>query len=277
MRLRRPLALLCLAVSATALVGCGGDTLALDPVANAANKTADSDSARIAFSATVNAGSAGAMTMRGRGIFDGLSKTGSMNMSFSLPAGAQAQIGGSSSAMEMIFDGHDGFVMYMRSPLFEQQLGSNKWVKMDMEELAKKAGVDLGSLMNANQADPNQALQMLMASSNARVSGSDTIRGVRTTRYSFHVDLRRLADENKALRDSLESVIKVMGVDGYPAEAWIDAQGLVRRLKLAMSFNTPQGAMAMTMVEDLYDFGVRAEISPPADDEVVDLSSLLGG
>jgi hypothetical protein len=277
MTLRRPLSLLCLGLCATALVGCGGDSLALDPVASAASKTAESDSARIAFSATVNAGSVGTMTMKGRGIFDGRQKTGRMNMGFSLPEGAQAQIGGSSPTMEMIFDGHDGLVMYMRSPLFEQQLGANKWVKMDMEELAKKAGVDLGSLMKANQADPNQALQMLMASSDARVSGTDTIRGVRTTRYSFRVDLSRLAEENEAMRDSLESVIKVMGVDGYPAQAWIDAQGRVRRLQIAMSFDTPQGAMSMTMVEDLYDFGTRVEISLPANDEVVDLSSLLGG
>jgi len=33
----------------------------------------------------------------------------------------------------------------------------------------------------------------------------------------------------------------------------------------------------MTMVEDLYDFGARVEIFPPADDEVIDLSSLMGG
>lgn len=274
MSLRPLLSLLCLALCATALVGCGGDTLALDPVANAANKTAEADSARIAFSATINAGNVGTMTMTGRGIFDGRSKTGWMNMNFSLPASAQAQLGGNSS-MEMIFDGHDGFVVYMRSPLFEQ-FGSGKWVKMDMEKVAKEKGLDLGSLMNANQADPNQALRMLMASSNARVSGTDTIRGVRTTRYSFRVDLRRLADDNKALRDSLDEVIKVMGVDAYPAEAWIDAQGRVRRLKIAVSMNTPQGAMSMTMVEDLYDFGARAEIFPPADDEVIDLSSLMG-
>jgi hypothetical protein len=277
MTLRLPLSLLCLALSVTTLVGCGGDTLALDPVASAASKTADSNSARIAFSATVNVGSAGTMTMKGHGIFDGRTKTGSMSMGFSLPQGAQAQIGGSSSAMEMIFDGHDGLVMYMRSSLFAHQVGPNKWVKMDMEELAKKTGVDLGSLMNANQADPNQALQMLMASSDARVSGTDTVRGVRTTRYSFRVDLRRLADENEAMRDALESVTKMIGIDAYPAQAWIDAQGRVRRLQIAMSFNTPQGAMSMTMVEDLYDFGVRVDISPPADDEVIDLSSLLGG
>jgi hypothetical protein len=179
--------------------------------------------------------------------------------------------------MEMIFDGHDGLVMYMRSPLFEQELGSAKWVKMDLEELAERQGVDLGSLMNANHADPNQALQMLMASSDARVSGTDTVRGVRTTRYSFRVDLKRLAADNEALRDSLDEVIKLMGVDSYPAEAWIDAQGRVRRLKVTVSLNTPQGPMPMAMLGDLYDFGARAEVYPPAEGEVIDLSSLMGG
>jgi len=101
---------------------------------------------------------------------------------------------------------------------------------------------------------------------------------VRTTRYSFRVDLRRLADDNKALRESLNKVIEVMGVDSYPAEAWIDAEGRVRRLKIAMSMSMPQaGNMTMTMVEDLYDFGARAEIFPPPDDQVVDLSKLVGG
>jgi hypothetical protein len=71
-------------------------------------------------------------------------------------------------------------------------------------------------------------------------------------------------------------VIQTMGVDAYPAQAWIDAQGRVRRLKVAMSMNTPQGPVSMTMTEDLYDFGAPAEIVPPADDEVVDLSSLMG-
>lgn len=273
---RRLLSLLCLALCAAALVGCGGDTLSLDPVANAASKTAETESARIAFSATVNMSSVGTMTMQGTGIYDGRSKTGWMNMNFTLPANAQAQFGGNQS-MEMIFAASDGLVMYMRSSLF-RELAAEKWIKMDLEQLAKQRGMDLGALMNANQADPNQALRMLMASSGARVSGSDAIRGVRTTRYSFRVDLKRLADENKALRESLDKVIDVMGVDSFPAEAWIDAQGRVRRLKIAMSMSTPEaGTMTMTMVEDLYDFGARAEIFPPPDDQVVDFSKLIGG
>jgi hypothetical protein len=274
---RRLLSLLCLAVSATALVGCGGDTLSLDPVASAASKTADAESARIAFSATVTASTFGTMTMQGRGIYDGRSKTGWMNMAYALPPAARVEAGGNPS-MEMIFDGHDGLVMYMRSALLLRQLPSGMWVKFDLEKLAKEEGVDLSSLMNANQADPNQTLRMLMASSGARVSGSDRIRGVHTTRYAFRVDLNRLAKENKELRESLEQVIQVSGTDAYPAEAWIDAQGRVRRLKIAMSMNMPgAGAASMTLTEDLYDFGARATIFAPPDDQVMDFSQLVGG
>jgi hypothetical protein len=271
----RLLCLLCLGVCATTLVGCGGDTLSLDPVASAASKTADTESARIAFSAEVSVSSVGAMKMQGRGIYDGRSKTGWMNMAFSLPPGAGAQLGANPS-MEMIFDAHDGLVMYMRSSVFNQL--TDKWIKMDLEKLAKEQGMDLGALMNANQADPNQTLRMLMASSGARVSGSDTIRGVHTTRYAFRVDLKRLAKDNKELRESLDQVMRVTGADAYPAEAWIDAQGRVRRLKIAMSMNMPgAGSATMTLTEDLYDFGVRATIFAPPDDQVVDFSQLVGG
>ena len=277
MTVRRLLSLLGLAVCVTVLTGCGArDTLSLDPVANAATKTADTDSARVAFNATINVSTAGTMTMHGKGIYDGRSKTGWMNMNFSLPAGAQGGLSGNQS-MEMIYDAHDGLVMYMRSPLFDQ-VANGKWIKMDLEKLAKQAGVDLGAVMNANQADPNQTLRMLMASSGARVSGSDTIRGVATTRYSFRVDLAQLAKENKELRESLDQVIQMTGVDSYPAEAWIDRQGRVRRLKVAMQMSTPQtGTMTMTLTEDLYWFGARAEIFPPAGDQVIDLSALTGG
>jgi hypothetical protein len=275
MTLRRVLFLLCIGVCATALVGCGGDTFALDPVANAANKTAETESARVAFSASFNAGSMGTFSMDGKGIFDGRSKTGWMGMTLKVPPAAQAQVG-ANPRMEMIFDGSDGLVMYMRSSMFPG-LAADKWVKLDLEKLADEAGIDRDGLMNANQADPNQALRMLMGSSGARVTGTDTVRGVRTTRYSFRIDLERLADENEELRKTLKQVIDVAGVEPVPAQAWIDAQGRVRRFKLTMSMGAQLGTpMTMTMTEDLYDFGVKANIYPPPASQTVDFSALLG-
>ena len=270
----RVLALLCLVVCASALVGCaGGDTLALDPVAQAANTTVKTTSSRFEFRASVNAGSAGSFSFDGNGIFDGKNKSGWMNMHFAMPPAVQLQLGSADPSMEMIFDGSHGLVMYMRSPLFDKIVPTGKWVKMDLERLAKKEGVNLGAIMNANQADPSQALHMLMASSDARVTGSERIRGVQTTHYAFNIDLEKLAQDNKAFRQLKEAT----GSAFAPAEAWVDARGRVRRLAVTMSLGAQLGTpVTMTMTEDLYDFGVQTNITRPADDLVVDLSSLRG-
>jgi hypothetical protein len=276
MSLRRVLSLLCLTICTTALVGCGGDTFAFDPVANAADKTADSTSARVEFTASMTIANMGTMSFAGRGLFDGRSKSGWMNMTFSLPPAARAQLG-ANPTMEMIFDGKDGFIVYMRSSMFPG-LRAGTWVKMDLAKLADKQGIDLGGLMNANQADPSQTLRMLMASSGSRVINYDRVRGVLTTHYALRVDLNRLAKRNKDLRKALEKVIEVTGVDSYPAEAWIDSQGRVRRIKVDMSMGAQLGTpITMTMTEDLYGFGVRANIAPPPESQVVDMSKLVGG
>jgi len=270
---RRVLSLLCLALCASALLGCaGGDTLALDPVARAANTTADTTSSKFDFHASLTAGSLGSFSFHGNGIYDGKDKSGWMNMHFALPAAYQLQVPTSDPSMEMIFDGSHGLVMYMRSPLFDKLVPTGKWVKMDVGKMAKKEGVDLGAIMNANQADPSQSLRMLMASSNSRVIGSERIRGVQTTHYGFDIDFKKLARDNKQLRQLTET----MGSVSAPAEAWIDAKGRVRRLAVTMSLGAAQlgTPMTMTMTEDLYDFGARARITPPSDDVVVDLSSL---
>jgi len=170
---RRVLSLLAFALCASALVGCaGGDALALDPVAKAASTTAKTQASRFDFHASVTAATAGSFSFHGNGIFDGQHKSGWMNMHFSLPAAAQMQLGSADPSMEMIFDGNHGLVMYMRSPLFDRVVPTGKWIKMDVAKLAKKRGMDLGALMNANQADPSQSLRMLMASSGARVTGA---------------------------------------------------------------------------------------------------------
>jgi len=276
MTLRRVLFLFCLGLCATALSGCGGDTFAFDPVAQAAGKTVASTSSRVEFTATMTAGSAGSMSFRGRGLFDGRTKSGWMNMTFSVPPDLQSQIG-ANPTMEMILDGRHGFVVYMRSSMF-RGLSADTWVKMDLAKLANKAGVDLSSLMNADQADPSQTLRMLMASSGSRVLNYERVRGVLTTHYSLRIDLKQLAKENKDLGKTLDKVRELTGIDSYPAEAWIDSQGHVRRINVDMSIGGQLGTpMTMTMTEDLYDFGVRANIVPPPATEVVDMSKFLGG
>ena len=277
MTARRVLSLLSLAVCAAALVGCGGVTLSFDPVASAASNTVASQSERVSFTATMNVDGVGGMAFSGAGIFDGRSRTGALNMRFTLPADAQAQLGVTDPTMQMIMDGRHGLVMYMRSQLF-RTLAADKWVKLDMQKLAEKQGIDLSSVMDANRADPSQTLQMLMASTDAHPIGFDRVRGVFTTHYTLNVDLGRLAKGSKELGKTYEMLRKLTGVQSYPAEAWIDDQGRVRRLKIDMSFNgATGGAFTMSMSENLYAFGVKVNVQPPDASQVVDVSALLPG
>jgi hypothetical protein len=277
MSLRRVLSLLCLAACATAAAGCGGDTLSFDPVASAATKTAASESSRVAFTATMNVDGVGGMAFSGAGVFDGRMRSGALNMRYQLPPGAQAQLGGVGPTMEMIMDGRNGLVMYMRSPLFERVAG-DKWIKVDVAKEAKKEGIDLQAVMSSTQADPSQTLAMLTASTGAHPIGYDRVRGIFTTHYKFDIDLARLAKQHKELRETFDNVRKLTGISSYPAEAWIDKAGRVRRLKIDMSYNTAVGgAFTMSMTEDLYAFGIKVDVRPPDASQVVDASALTNG
>ena len=269
----RVLSLLCLALCASALVGCAGDdALALDPVAQAANTTAKTTSSRFEFRASIDAGSVGSFALHGNGVFDGKDKSGWMNMHFSLPPAYQLQVPTADPSMEMIFDGSHGLIMYMRSPLFDKVVPTGKWVKMDLAKMAEK-GQDLSAILNANQADPSQSLRMLMASSSAHVMGSERIRGAQTTHYAFSIDFKRLAQNSKQFKMLTDET----GSVSAPAEAWIDAKGRVRRLTVAMVSGAKLGTpVTMTITEDLYDFGTPVNITAPSGDLVVDLSSLSG-
>ena len=270
---RRLLLLLSALLAAAVLTGCAAhDTLSLDPVAQAADRTAKTTSSRFVFSATLDAGTMGQFSFHGNGMYDGPSKKGWAVMHFTLPLAAQEQLG-TDPSMEMIFDAHHGLVMYMRSSMFSRFVPTGTWVKMDLEKLAKKEGYDLGAIMNANQADPSQALKMLMASSSARPLGKERVRGVVTTRYSFVIDFNKLVHDNKALQQFKSAT----GTSTIPAQAWVDRQGRVRRMTVQMSMGAQLGTpMTMTMTEELYDFGVRTDIEVPSGSMVTDISDLAG-
>src|SRR5580765_2543020 len=271
MSLRRVLSLVCLGACAATFAGCGGDTLSFDPVASAATKTAQSESSRVAFTASMSVDGVGGMAFSGAGVFDGKTRSGAMNMRFELPQDAQAQLGAVDPTMQMIMDGRDGLVVYMRSPLFARVAG-DKWLKVDFAKAAKEEGLDLQTVMSSTQVDPTQTLAMLTASTDAHPVSYDRVRGVFTTHYTFEVDLVRLAKQHKELRKTFDTLRKLTGVSSFPAEAWLDQSGRVRRLKLDMSYNTPAGgAMSMSVTEDLYAFGIKVNVPPPDASQVMSL------
>ncbi len=263
--------LLAVPTLAAALAGCGGDALALDPVAEAATRTTNTGSARVSFTATVSVGGL-SLAMEGAGAFESRTGSGRLSYRIDLPAAA----GGETTA-EAIFDGSHGFVMYMRMPLLAPQLPPGKaWVKLDLARAGKSLGLDLDSLAQMRQSDPTQALQYLKGSSAVTELGYDRVRDVFTTHYGLVVDLRKLARQEPGSARAIDKLIDLMGASTFPAEVWVDEQGLLRRMSFSLTQRVPGTGQIFELQvrEDLFDFGVPVSVKPPPAGRVVDLTAL---
>src|SRR5947208_2403784 len=201
---RRPRALAAPAVVlALVLAGCGGGGTnasnqqgqndqsnggpAQSAIAAAATKTSNAGSARVSFTATVNAPGQKVVSFDGNGSLDYRTKRGKLTYDISKLIGTTGLSGGNGRAEVIIEDQ----IIYMKFPLLTQQIpGGKDWIKLDLQKLSKAQGFNLGSLAQLSQSDPTQALQYLRAaSSDVQTVGKEQVRGVETTHYKLTVDL----------------------------------------------------------------------------------------
>jgi hypothetical protein len=161
-----------------------------------------------------------------------------------------------------------GFVIYLKSPLFQSQPGFPKgkeWVEIDIEKAAKSMGVDLGSLQDTS---PKSALSPLRGSNGKpKKVGKETVRGVATTHYSATVDLQAAADKaSGSTAKSLRKLIQLTGTKTIPVDVWVDGHGLVRKESYAQRFTA--GHPVVRLTEVMYGFGPTINIPAPPSDKV---------
>jgi len=274
--MRRVLFAAQLAALVVGLVGCGGDTLSLDPVAEAATKTADSGSSRVEFKIAMKfAGES--IDMSGSGAFDYRESLGSLTYHMELPG-----LGDERMDVRMI-----GTKMFMRMPGAlggEALTGGKEWLGFDLGKSLAKAG--LGNFDFTRQQDPAQTLRYLRAAStDVREAGSAEMRGVETTRYLGRMDFRKAlvagldelgmsaADQEKARR-GMESMLEQLGSDSVPFEVFVDGDGLLRRMKMDMSMTVAGERFTLAMQMDYFDFGVGVDVKAPPARSVLDLSGM---
>ena len=246
----------------TAQTGSNASSL----IAAAGQKTKEAGSARVSFTLEMTGGEANG-TMSGDGVFD--QHGGRMTMDLGGLAGGAL---GSGQA-EVIFN---DLVYYMKLPQAAlSQLPTGKtWLKFDLAALGKQQGLDLEQLTQLNQSDPSQALQLLSGAEDFQEVGNEEVRGVETTHYRGTVDMAKVAENAPTnLQDDIRKIVEQTGDRAVPMDIWIDGDGLVRRLEWTQ--HLPQGT-AMTMAEELYDFGVDVDAAPPPANEVLDITALLG-
>jgi hypothetical protein len=264
--IKNTLVALLAALMVFAIAACGGDAVALDPVAAAATKTDAAKSMRIEMSMTITSPELGSkrVTVTTRGI--AADKRSAMTMQ--VPAIGAIDLG----QFEIRADGS---VMYMRMPFLQVAAPQLKpWIKLDLREVGKDLGIDFDALTElGNQTDPIKALELLRAAGPVKELGDETVRGVQTTRYKGVIDLEvyaRQLEKNgggKAAAHSIRKVIELTGQSTMPMELWIDENSLVRGMawEQGVSAAAGQDPMKIKTRMDLFDYGADLHVViPPA-------------
>jgi hypothetical protein len=284
MRLAFAAAALLAAVVTT--TGCSGsEVISLETVANAATKTQAVGTARFRFegSVTFNHDHAQRFEFKGRGLADW--RTGSagaeMTAVYKFPNQIQEfikqQLGGPLTA-DFVLDEREGIVLYVKFPFLKGQLPHGKtWMKADIVKIGKRYGLDLDRLKETKQSDPGNMLAYLESAVEVEKVGSDLVQREVTTHYSTEVDAETIVEESpEDQQKAMRKYLRLMGIDTYPVDLWVDRDGVVRKIAVELEYKLPSGEyVKMDLSEEYYDFGIDVAIEPPPAKSVLDVTPHL--
>lgn len=185
--------------------------------------------------------------------------------------------------MELVAVGKE---IYLRMPALRAAVpdAPSDWFTLDLGRLASVTGEPS---LGLGATDPTQTLEYLRgASTTVDRIGSEPVGGVDATHYRAEVDLGRAVamappSRRSVVSDAVEQFRTQFGTTRFPADVWIDARGLPRRLRFELdladyddSGEVPPGAI-MSFTMELSDFGEPVRVKAPSPDLVSDLTTLL--
>ena len=262
-----------LATAAIAAAGCGAASIenAVDPVAKAAAVTAGAGGVQFALHGTVSAGGQ-SIPLDGSGVYDQASREASMTVGVTVPGA------GSMKMDELV----TGSTLYLHLPQLASGLpGGKPWIKIDLNGLMRRLGVDLGAIQQAQGDQVGDYLGYLKAAGNAHAVGTETVDGVVTTHYAATIDLAQATKRlGGTLAKSLQRLQTLTGTSSMPVDVWVDRQHLVRRIEMRYAIKQPTAA-STDMTMDFLRYHVPVHVTPPPADQVIDgdkaLASALPG
>ena len=207
--------------------------------------------------------------LNGEGAFDLKGKRGHVTLTTSVPGQGDIEI------EEII----DGLVLYMRSDALTKGLpDGKKWLKIDLNEAGKKAGVDLAQLqqLSGGSSDPTQFLTYLSKAGDVKKVGTEDVNGTSTTHYHATIDLDKLAGSAGSAANSVRQLKKLSGLEKLPTDIWIDGDQHVHRQTVAISVQQPV-ATKFNLTIDYKRFGVPVDTKAPPADETADFADIAGG
>jgi hypothetical protein len=179
-----------------------------------------------------------------------------------------------------------GSVVYVRAPMLASYIpAKTPWVKLDPSSLPQQPG---GVGAAAAALDPSAILAALESAVSVGEVGPDTVDGTDATHYRATVDLVKLLPSIAALapdaptdadmQEAKDRLTK-LGLDALPIELWVDGDGYLKQLRLALDLSTfapdrPGTSFSLTLT--LSDIGEDISIDVPPASQVTDLTDLLG-
>jgi hypothetical protein len=151
---------------------------------------------------------------------------------------------------------------------------SRPWVEVPFSELGGSLGSSISTLLqNAQNGNPAQQTEVLTASKNVHVVGTEVVNGVETTHYSGSVSAATALSKLPAsVRKGLAHLLKLITGDIH-FDVWIDAQHVTRKL---VERETVEGEPA-TVTVNVTAVNQPVQITPPPASEVTLLpASQLG-
>jgi hypothetical protein len=175
----------------------------------------------------------------------------------------------------------DGTTVYLRMPILDVLTGSSNWLSASPEDL----GQDAGSLgLGAGAFDPAALLDVLRGvADDVTEAGTDTVRGVATTKYTATISLAdALAQAPADQRERLQAQLDQLGTDAsMPVTVWVDEDGLPRRMTMDLTGlagpGTDAEGAAVAITIEYFDYGEPVDIQIPPADEVTPFGEVLGG
>jgi pyruvate/2-oxoglutarate dehydrogenase complex dihydrolipoamide acyltransferase (E2) component len=180
-------------------------------------------------------------------------------------------------SIRSVMDGHS---VYLNSDAFNGRLpGGRSWMKIDLAKAARQKGFDLAALgTNGPSQDPSQVLDYLRGAGRAKKVGTETVRGVKTTRYRIIANLRRAKARSTTTASKLaieQLVDSLGGKTKLPVDVWIDGRHRIVRERVRYTAELRGAENAMDFTTDFTGFGVAVKADPPPRRDTVDGLALL--
>jgi hypothetical protein len=135
--------------------------------------------------------------------------------------------------------------VFRNNVLWQRAAGQTRWQEWDYSELVSTP---------VGQHDPSQQLDLLRGvSDDVREVGTSEIRGAEVRQYAITIDPTRLAQESGVVVEGGLTQAALNATGPVPAEVFVDEDGRVRRLAVAISVSGADMAASPEMQEALGD------------------------